>query len=68
MQPTANIQVIISSDIIPGRFVIIDARNGHTIDNAQGWGFKSASKAEAYAEVQGWTIINSSKVQSNNLF
>lgn len=41
MTKESEIKVIICSDVIPGRYVIIDAKDGQTIDDAQGWGFRT---------------------------
>lgn len=60
--------VKISTEIIPYRYVIIDANDRQVVDNAQGWGFKTFAKAEAYAEAHGWQVEKSTPVESNQLF
>ena len=43
-----------------GRYTILDATSGTLIDDAQGYGFQTREKAEKYAAVNGWIVINPS--------
>ncbi len=50
------------------RYIIIDPATASVIDNAQGYGFKTASKAEAYANRQCLYVINQNIIDSKPLF
>lgn len=40
------------------RYILIDAATGIIIDNAQGYGFKTAEAAFRYATSKGWIVVN----------
>lgn len=48
------------------RYVITDPVDAVVYD-AQGFGFRTQSKAEAFADAQGWMVINRDAVESNSL-
>lgn len=61
-------QVTLSHNQIPGRYIIVDANDGHLIDDAQGYGFWTEDNAVAYANVQGWIVLNREVVECDPLF
>lgn len=64
-----NKKVKISASNAHGqRFIIVDPTTGVVIDDAQGFGFRTMSNAEAYADVQGWTVLNREVVECDPLF
>lgn len=64
-----KIEVKISASKAHGqRFIIVDAITGTIIDDAQGFGFRSKSSAEAYADAQRWYVLNREVVESGPLF
>ena len=50
------------------RFIIVDSTTGVVIDDAQGFGFRTMSNAETYADAQGWNVLNREVIESEPLF
>lgn len=66
---TAETQRTVKLNAFKGqRYIIVDPITEATIDDAQGFGFRTKSNAEAYADAQGWVVLNREVVESGPLF